>query len=133
MQTCVRRWFLVAAIVLQCGQRLEVGAETRSRTARRSLYAPSKGSEVDACSQIAAARTACLDGRGRFRKQDGLCSERAAAAWLESYSSESRLLAARKILASWNYKTNITDETSSQVRALHSLQSTSSARLAKIN
>ena len=132
MQTRVRRWFLVAAIVLQCGQRLEMGAATRSRAARRSLYASSEGSEDDACAQIAAARTACLDGRGRFRKQDELCSERAAAAWLVSYSNESRLLAAKKLLASWNYETNITDDTSFQVSPPPSLQSSSSAGVARI-
>lgn len=104
---------LVAALVLQW---LELGSEARSRTARRSHpdYS-SDSSEEGACAQIAAARTACLDSRGRFRTRDPKCSERAAAAWLERYTNVSRLHSARKILAVWNYKTNITDETRSQV------------------
>ena len=68
----------------------------------------------DACARREAARGACFDADNNFL--EALCGERVVAAWLANYSADALQLAARVELASWNYESNITDETAEQVR-----------------
>ena len=68
----------------------------------------------DACARREEALGACFDADNNFLET--LCGERLVAVWLANYSADALQLAARVELVSWNYESNITDETSEQVR-----------------